>query len=362
MMMTTRPLPMWIASLSLLIGLALAACGQSPVAPAPARESVASPPATAAAPAQDSSASPSPTQARVPAACALLTAADVEKITGYGNGTADSQQLGSSGLMEDANSCTIVAGQGKFRVEVLAGRAFPILPDLTTVDLEGGAKGVVKDSGIGQKWMDVVKFPDYSVTLLISGIAAAKLDPDKKIATVTKADGSVLTYEQVYEALARAVAHNAATGAQLPGGVSDVSAKGDPCALLTLDEVKQVMSEFTMTGPESSPSAYGGNTCSFRGHSDSLQATAIIGVVYLTQAQFEPLLLSSGTKKIDLGIGGATAYQYTPGEILLNKGNRYVRISIDTLPEGADKLDQIEAGVQKWLPQLAQRIAAHLGQ
>jgi hypothetical protein len=145
----------------------------------------------------------------------------------------------------------------------------------------------------------------------------------------------------------------------LPGGVSDVSAKGDPCALLTLDEVKQVMSEFTMTGPESSPSAYGGNTCRFRGHSDSLKATAIIGVVYLTQAQFEPLLASSGTKKMD-SISGATAYQYTPGVILLNKGNRYVRISIDTLPEGADKLDQIEAGVQKWLPQLAQNVAARI--
>lgn len=346
---------LWFAFLLPLILLLAACTGKST---SPSNSQPTSAPQATAAPASSATKSTS-NRAPVPQACALLTAADVEKITGYGNGTADSQQLGSAGIVEDANSCTIVAGQGKFKVEVLAGRAVPLLPNRTTVDLEGGAKGVVKDSGIGQKWMDMVKFPDYSVTLGVSG-TVAKIDPDKKIATVTKADGSVLTYEQVYEALARAVAHNAATGAQLPGGVSDVSAKGDPCALLTLDEVKQVMSEFTMTGPESSPSAYGGNTCRFRGHSDSLKATAIIGVVYLTQAQFEPLLLSSGTKKIDLGISGATAYQYTPGVILLNKGNRYVRISIDTLPEGADKLDQIEAGVQKWLPQLAQKVAARI--
>jgi hypothetical protein len=349
---------LWFAFLLPLILLLAACTGKSTPASKPTQPPVA--PQATAAPASSATKSTS-NRAPVPPACALLTAADVEKITGYGNGTADSQQLGSAGIVEDANSCTIVAGQGKFKVEVLAGRAVPLLPNRTTVDLEGGAKGVVKDAGIGQKWMDEVEFPDYSVSLLVSG-TAAKMDPDQKIATVTKADGSVLTYEQVYEALARAVAHNAATGAQLPGGVSDVSAKGDPCALLTLDEVKQVMSEFTMTGPESSPSAYGGNTCRFRGHSDSLQATAIIGVVYLTQAQFEPLLPSSGTKKIDLGISGATAYQYTAGVILLNKGNRYVRISIDTLPEGADKLDQIDAGLQKWLPQLAQRIAARLGQ
>ncbi len=343
--------PRWLALFGLLaLSLSLGCGGTSAVLPSPTAES--NPTSAADTPAASN-------QAPVPKACALLTAADVEKITGYGDATADSQELGSSGVMEDANSCTIVAGQGKFQVQALAGHdAFPILPNRTTVDLEGGAKGVVKDSGIGQNWMDVVKFPDYSVTLLFSG-TAVKIDPDKKIATVTKADGSVLTYEQVYEALARAVAHNAATGAQMPGGVSDVGAKGDPCALLTLDDVKQVMSEFTMTGPESSPSAYGGTTCRFRGHSDSLKATAIVAVVYLTQGQFEQ------AKNMATGapaeVGGAIAYP-SGSALLLNKNSHYVRFSIDTLPEGADKLDQINAGLQKWLPQLAQRIAAHMGQ
>jgi hypothetical protein len=361
-MMSQRTLPrarhaFWFAFLLPLILLLAACAGKSTPASKPTQPTVA--PQATAVPTSSATKSAS-NRAPVPQACALLTAADVGKITGYGNGTADSQQLGSSGVFEDANSCTIVAGQGKFRVEVLAGRAVPLLPNRTTVDLEGGAKGVVKDAG-NQKWMDLVEFPDYSVTLLISG-TAAKIDPDQKIATVTKADGSVLTYEQVYGALARAVAHNAATGAQLPGGVSDVSAKGDPCALLTLDEVKQVMSEFTMTGPESSPSAYGGNKCTFRGHSDSLKATAIIGVVYLTQAQFETRVAASGTKKIDLGIGGATAYQESAGTILLTKGNRYVRFSIDLIEESSQTLDKLGAGLQNWPPQLTQKVAAHLGQ
>ncbi len=110
--------------------------------------------------------SPSANTANVPSACSLLTTADVEKITGYGNGAADSQALGSSGLLEDANSCTIIAEGGKFQVQALAGRdEFLPLPNQAVVDLEAGAKGIVKDSGIGQKWMDRVQFPNYSVRL-----------------------------------------------------------------------------------------------------------------------------------------------------------------------------------------------------
>ena len=133
----------------------------------------------------------------------------------------------------------------------------------------------------------------------------------------------------------------------------------EACALLTLDDVKQAMSDFDMTGPESAPSAYGGNACRFRGHSDSLKATAVVDVIYLTQAQFEPRVASSGAKKID-SISGATAYQYTAGVILLNKGNRYVRFSIDLNEETSATLDQLGAGMQKWVPQLAQKVAARI--
>lgn len=302
--------------------------------------------------------SPSANTANVPSACSLLTTADVEKITGYGNGAADSQALGSSGLLEDANSCTIIAEGGKFQVQALAGRdEFLPLPNQAVVDLEAGAKGIVKDSGIGQKWMDRVQFPNYSVILLFSG-TAVQIDPDKKIATVTKADGSAMTYEETYTALARAVAHNAATGAQAPGNVSDVNAKDDPCALLTLDDVKGVMSEFDLTGPESSPSAYGGKVCRYRGHSDALKTSAIVGVVYLTQAQFERA--KGMTTSAPSEIGGATTYPVPGFALLLNKGSRYVNLSIATVPEGADTLEQINAGLLKWLPQLGEKVAGRM--
>jgi hypothetical protein len=147
----------------------------------------------------------------------------------------------------------------------------------------------------------------------------------------------------------------------VPGGVSDVNAKDDPCPLLTLDDVKPVMSDFDLTGPESTPSAYGGNVCRFRGHSDSLQATAVVGVVYLTQAQVEPLIASGGLKKID-DIDGATAYQYSSG-IVLNKGNRYVLFSINLSEDPTstnETLEKLGAGMQTWVSQLAQKVAARI--
>jgi hypothetical protein len=284
----------------------------------------------------------------------------VEKITGYGNGVADTQDIG-----EGATNCVILAAQGKFRVELAAGKGvFPVLPTEKRVDLEGGAKGIVRDSGIGQGWMSLVQLPDYSVTLLFGG-SATSLDPDKKIANLTKADGSSISYAQAYEALARAIAHNAASGAQVPSGVGDVNAKADPCALLTLDDVKQVMTDFTITGPESEPSAYGENRCTFRGLSDSLKARAIVGVIYLTQRQFEQLNLNAsanGTvKKTD--IGGVSIYDHGKGYgTLLQKGDRYARFSIDLLEEEPSTLEQIDQGLNAWTPQLAAKIAARLGQ
>ncbi|MBI4671366.1 MAG: hypothetical protein HY741_06815 [Chloroflexi bacterium] len=298
-------------------------------------------------------------KANVPQACALLTTADVKKISGYGGGLADSQDL--SGGSEGSTGCTITAGEGKIRVEVGAGSGlFPYLTGAKTVELEGGAKGIAKDSGIGQDWMNLIEFPkdNYSVTLLVGG-TATKIDPDNKIAQLTKADGSTMTYAEVYEALARAVARNGAVGAPMPSSVSKVEEKGDPCALLTLDEVKAVMTEFDMTGPESAPSAFGGNMCRFRGRSDSLKTAAIVSVVYLTEAQFNQAKLISTGKTLDLG--GVTAYD--SGEAyILNKGAKYVRFSIVTFPESSEMLDQINTAMQKWLPQLGQKIAARLGQ
>ncbi len=294
------------------------------------------------------------TDASIPKACALLTAADVEKITGYGGGLADSQDMGA-----DGTACTITTPDTKFRVQLSAGHGvMPPLPGEKTLDLEGGAKGIVKNSGIGdQGWTSIITMPDYTVTTLISGTAIT-LDPDKKIADVTKADGSKITFAQTYEAIARAIAHNAASGAQMPSEVSEVSATDDPCGLLTLDEVKAVMSEFEMTGPESGPSAFGGNICRFRGHSDSLKVDAIVGVVYLTRGQFEQGKLMGTGKTFD--IGGTTAYDTAGGALMLNKGAKYVRFSIDLLTGAADTLEQQQAGLGKWLPALAEKIAAKM--
>ncbi len=329
----------------------LAACGGGSAQPQPSVQATSAPAPTSAAP----TAKAVSNEPRPPQACALLTAADVQKITGYGNGLADSAPLG-----EGATSCTIIAGQGKVRVEVGAGKGvFPILPPAKTVDLEGGGKGIVKPSGIGdQGWMSLVQFPGYGVTLLFGGTATA-LDPDKKIANVTKADGSVITYAQAYEALARAVAHNAASGASMPSSVTDISTmKDDPCALLTLDEVKQAMAGFTVTAPESSDSAWGTKKCQFRATNDSLKAIGFVTIVYFTQAQFEQNISSGTGKKSD--IGGAMAYEFPGGLILLNKGNRYVRFSIDLQVNEFNPSTKLTEMMRVAPQQLAFKIVARL--
>jgi len=292
--------------------------------------------------------------AQIPKACALLTTADVEKITGYGGGLADSQDMGETGT-----ACTITTPDVKFRVQLTAGPGMmPALPTEKTLDLEGGAKAILKHSGVGdQSWANVIQFPNYTVAVLIGGTAVT-LDADKKIANVTKADSSTLTYAQVYEALARAIAHNAASGAPMPSNVSDVSAKGDPCALLQLDDVKAVMNEFEITAPEAGPSAFGGNICRFRAHSETLKASAMVSVVYFTQAQFEQARARAIGKPFE--VSGVDAYDFLGDALVFNKGSSYVRLSIDMFPESFETGDKIQAGIVKWYPALAQKIAARL--
>ncbi len=330
----------------LILAVSVIACGGKSAAPRATSVPQGSPTAAFAAPTTSNDTPP-------PKACALLTTADVEKITGYGGGLADSQDMGGG-----ESACTIITGQGKFKVQLTAGKGqFPVLPTEKTIELEGGAKAIVKHSGVSdQGWTSVAHIADYTVVLLLGGTATT-LDVDKKIADVTKADGSTITYAQAYEALARAIAHNAASGAQAPSDVSDVNAKDDPCALLTLEDVKQAMTEFTITDPESSPSAYGGNKCLFRATSESLKATAIVSVVYFTQAQFEQNNASGVGKKIELA--GATAFDYGSW-MLLHKGKRYARFSIDVIGADPTAAEQMSAGMKKWMPQLAEKIAGRM--
>jgi hypothetical protein len=325
------------------------ACGGSaaPTSSPPTTANVSAP--TESGPPQAPTASGT---AEIPKACALLTARDVQAITGYGGGLADSQDMGA-----DGTACTISTPDTKFRVQLTAGPGLPLLPTEKTVALEGGATAIVKDSGIGQGWMSVIRFPNYTVTLLFSGTAVT-LDVDNKIAQVTKADGSKSTYAETYEALARAIAHNAARGAQMPSDVSDTSAKGDPCALLTLEDINAVMSDFEMTGPESSPSAYGGNICRFRGRSDTLKATVIVGAVYLTPGQFEQAKTQGAEQPMT--VGGAAVIPLAGRAWLVNKGDKYVRLTIDLLGEDSSTAETLNQRLQVWFPALAEKIAAKM--
>jgi hypothetical protein len=317
------------------------------------------------APAAASTAGEPPPSAVLPKACTLLGGADIERITGYGNATADSRELGSAGILENANSCTIVAGDGKFQVELLVGNVtIPPLPNRTTVELEGGAKGVVKDPGIGQQWMDEIAFQGYSVVISLTG-PVVTLDADKKVAEVTRADGSTTTFEQVYAAIARAIAHNVATGATaaVPGGVSNVDTKADPCALLTQDEVQQAVPDFAVTDPESTPSAYGGSACRFRASSDALSTIVQIQLVYLTAAQWQAEQQRLGSNVQTSDIGDATAILHIgSGVALLQKGQQYVRVGLASTVNTPDSavIDTIGKRLPDWLTTLAQRIAPRI--
>ncbi len=337
----------------ILGALILAACGGG------GNEKPTAAPTTISEPTTVSSGAPTASSAnavKIPPACALLTTADVEKITGYGNGLADAEDMG-----ENQTSCAITAEQGKIRVQLVAAPGMmPPLPNERTVALEGGGKGIVKDSGLGQGWMSVVVFPDYTVTMLLAG-TASQIDGDKKIATITKADGSTMTFEQAYEALARAIAHNAASGAAMPSDVTNVGAKGDPCALLTLDDVKAVMTDFTITGPESAPSAFGGNSCRFRAHSDTLKVDAIVSVVYFTKQQFQSTSAMGGGNPTKSDVNGVAVYEMGPGlGIILNKGDTYVRFSIDLLQGDPSTMDQVNAGYKTWTKQLEEKMAGRI--
>jgi hypothetical protein len=274
---------------------------------------------------------------------------------GFGNTLADYRDMGGG-----ESTCNLTAEGGKFTAQISSGvGAFPVLPGSQTVDLEGGAKAVVKPSGIAsQNWANSVIFPNATVSFLIAGEGAV-LDPDKKIAELKKADGSTITFEDAYMAFAKAIGHNAASGAPPPSSVTNIGAKGDPCALVTTDEVKSVLKEFTVNEPEKGPSAFGGEMCRFRVHSDSLATTALVNVVYLTEQQFQSATGMAGTNGTQLQFGNVTANQYG-GLVLMKKGDTYVRLEVVPIPDDASHMDQIGEGMRHWSPDLAAKIAAHM--
>jgi hypothetical protein len=326
-----------LLALTILLMLVLAACGGSPAAPK-----------TSAAPTAAPQARPTPSsEAQAPQACALLTVADVEQITGYSGGAATPTDLG-----EGATQCTIVTGKGALSVQVNVGQgSFPILPGEKTVALEGGAQGIASaQTPFNQDWMTKINFPNYGVSMLVVG-SAATIDPDQKIANVTQADGSAMTFGQVYETFARAIARNAASGAPAPSGVAQL---GDPCAVLALDDVKQILPEFDITGPDYQGTTFGGQQCIYRFRSDALQANGFVTLALITQPQFDAFIKGEPQS----GIGDAA---WMGGGLLdLQKGDTFVHMAftaVSTDPDAASRMQSLNSDGFK---QLAQKAAARI--
>jgi hypothetical protein len=338
-----------LIALALVLSSVEACAGKNAAPNAP--QPTAAPQAVAPTEAPSSSANSTESGAQIPQACALLTVADVEKLTGYTGGAATPLDLGGG-----ASRCTIITGKGALTVEVDASPgAFPPLPGEKQVNLEGGAIGKVStQSGIDQDWMTKIDFTNYNVLLVLGG-SAAKIDPDKKIADITKADGGNLTFGQAYEALAHAIAHNAASGAQNPSGVAQL---GDPCTALTLDDVKQLVPDFDVTGPDYQDTTFGVKQCIYHFRSTALQAAGFASLAFITQPQFEADMKSRDPLS---GIGDAAGA--TDGMLLdFKKGSTFVYMTFGATSSDANSVQKIQTLMTDGLKQLAHKAAARVGQ
>lgn len=277
-----------------------------------------------------------PTDAQIPPACALLTAADVDRISGYSGGVATPLALG-----EGATQCTTVTGAGALTVQVtVAPGVYPLLPGEKTTDLEGGAQGVSSlQTPFDQDWMTKINFPSYSVSMLATG-SAVVIDPDKKVASLTKADGSTITLGEAYEAFARTIAHSAAGGVSATGGVVQL---GDPCTALTLDDVKSLAPDSDISGPDYQDTTFGVKQCIYRFVNP--QAPGFITLAFITQPQFDADMKN---REPVSGIGDAAGIGANGTLVDFRKGDTFVYMTFaGTNTEG--------------FKQLAQKIAAHLG-
>lgn len=342
----------WVPATAVAILLALlAACGGKSASPTAQNSQQPASSQATSAPTGNTPTGSSLNQVPAPQACSLLSVADVDKISGYSGGTATPTDSGDGN-----SSCHLITGKGEITVELGVGRGiFPPLPGQKSVDLEGGAKGIASTQDIlNQDWMIKVNLPNATVIMLLGG-SAATLDPDKKIAQVTKADGSTATYAQMYEAFARAVAHNAASGGgQLPSGVV---VSGDPCAALAPEDVKQVFAGFTIDPPDYQESSYGGKACIYRFKQDNPRAAGFATLLYITQPKydadknnFEPL---SGV--------GDEAYMLSGGTMLdFKKGDKYVYMTCTVTALNDDSMQKLAPLMKDGLVQLAQKAAARI--
>ncbi len=330
----------------------LAACGGGSAQPQPSVQATRAPAPTSAAPTAKAASNDQGHlgEPKPPQACALLTVADVEKITGYTGGTATPTDQG-----DGASQCHIITGKGAFTIEVNVGAGtIPLLPGERAVVLEGSAIGKVStQTALNQDWMTKINFPNYSV-LMLAGGTATRIDPDKKIADITKADGSKITFGQAYEAFARAIAHNAASGAPAPSGVVKL---GDPCTALTLDDVKQLAPGFDVTGPDYQDTTFGSKQCIYRFRSNALQAVGFVTLAFITQPKFD-----ADMKDREPVSGIADAAGIAAGGTLLDfkKGSTFVYMTFSVASTDANSLPKIAPLQRDGLKQLAQKVAARI--
>ena len=172
-----------LPALSLALSLALLAVGCG------AGNEAAASSAPGARPAASSSAA-----GTVPDACALITPADVERISGYPGAVRRETNSDSS--------CWMTVRESRLGVSVSIGVYVPT-PFLggRDVDLERGIRGRVSDAG----WLNQIILPDQtSITLMIDGTALSP-GPGKGDYRLELGDGRAVDLRDQYDAYARAV-------------------------------------------------------------------------------------------------------------------------------------------------------------
>jgi hypothetical protein len=222
--------------------------------------------------------------------------------------------------------------------------------------LEGGAKGIAStQTPFNQDWIMKINFPNYTVALLVGG-SGTMIDPDKKIAEVTKADKSKITFAQAYELVARAIAHNATSGAQAQSSVVQL---GDPCAVLVLDDVKIILADFTIANPDYQDTTFGSKQCIYRFRSDALKANGFATLALITQPQFDANMKNFALQPLS-GIGDTAGISPVGTPLEFKKGNSFVYMTFtvaSTDPNTATKMQTLNGD---GLKQLAQKVVARI--
>ncbi len=148
-----------------------------------------------------------------------------------------------------------------------------------------------------------------------------------------------------------------ASGAPVTGPIPQT------CALLTLADVKQVITDGAVTGPETRPSAFGSNGCWFRATSDTLKATVQLQTTYLTAGQAQQRQTAANSPVPTPAIGGITMpLDPTEGWVLLRGKDRYgyPRAAAGADSPDPDAVTTVAQAEHAWLEALTQVVAGRM--